>query len=351
MVPVLSVRVDPGDQVELSVGEPFERSELWRWWREQGRDAAADAMEALCRRRLSPDHHGDLPRWLDAWDRLPRIAGARIDASGDAVRVATDHLADHPADPRIDTDAVRQALLRLHPWRKGPFHILGVDVDAEWRSDLKWNRLASAVDFRGRAVLDVGCGNGYYGWRMLAAGAEFVMGCDPSLLPNIQFQAMRKYAEPPERHFVVPLGDVDLPRDAPLFDVVVSMGVLYHRPHPIDHLERLVDALKPGGELLVETLVIDGDASRVLVPEGRYAKMRNVWFLPSLELLAVWLRRVGLREFRVIDVTATTPREQRRTEWMKYESLADFLDPNDPARTIEGHPAPLRGMVIARKPP
>ena len=40
--------------------------------------------------------------------------------------------------------------------------------------------------------------------------------------------------------------------------------------------------------------------------------------------------------------------EQRRTDWMTSESLAEFLDPNDRSKTIEGYPAPLRAVLTAK---
>ncbi len=52
----------------------------------------------------------------------------------------------------------------------------------------------------------------------------------------------------------------------------------------------------------------------------------------------------------IADVCVTTTEEQRRTEWMVTESLADFLDPNDRSKTVEGYPAPQRAVLIARKP-
>ena len=42
-----------------------------------------------------------------------------------------------------------------------------------------------------------------------------------------------------------------------------------------------------------------------------------------------------------------TIQEQRRTEWMRFHSLADFLDPENPTLTVEGLPAPRRAIVIA----
>jgi tRNA (mo5U34)-methyltransferase len=75
--------------------------------------------------------------------------------------------------------------------------------------------------------------------------------------------------------------------------------------------------------------------------------MRNVWFMPAPDALVKWLARNGFRNVRVLDVSTTTVREQRSTQWMRFKSLADFLDPDDPARTIEGLPAPRRGIFLA----
>ena len=93
------------------------------------------------------------------------------------------------------------------------------------------------------------------------------------------------------------------------FDTTFSMGVLYHRRSPIDHLKELKDTLKPGGQLVLETLVIDGDESQVLVPKGRYAMMNNVWFLPSCPSLKLWLEKVGFKQVTLVDVNETSLEE------------------------------------------
>ena len=128
------------------------------------------------------------------------------------------------------------------------------------------------------------------------------------------------------------------------------MGVLYHRRSPVDHLYELKGALRAGGQLVLETLMIEGDAQAVLTPPGRYAKMRNVWFIPSVAALELWLTRCGFTGIRCVDINRTTTGEQRATDWMTDESLTDFLDPLDPAKTIEGHPAPMRAIFIATRP-
>jgi len=86
------------------------------------------------------------------------------------------------------------------------------------------------------------------------------------------------------------------------------------------------------------------------MPPGRYAKMRNVWFLPSIAVMTLWLQRCGFTEIACVDVSSTSFEEQRSTEWMRFESLADFLDPNDRSKTAEGHPAPVRAIFTATRP-
>ena len=77
--------------------------------------------------------------------------------------------------------------------------------------------------------------------------------------------------------------------------------------------------------------------------------MRNVWFLPSTALMVRWLQRLGFREIDVLHEGPTTPEEQRATEWMHFDSLVDALDTADASRTVEGHPAPRRAVIAARR--
>ena len=285
--------------------------------------------------------HGDLQRWYAAVEALPPLNAEQID-------LQEDFRLDGPCDEATRT-ALDSALRGLIPWRKGPFHPFGVHVDTEWRSDWKWQRVAPHLDLQGRRVLDVGCGNGYYMWRMLGAGARSVVGIDPNWLFLCQFLAMKNYLpDMPAWH--LPLAIEELPAKLLGFDTVFSMGVLYHRRSPIDHLLELKDCLRKGGELVLETLVVEGDAQQVLVPEDRYAQMRNVWFLPSVPALELWLRRAGFLDVRCVDVSVTSVEEQRSTDWMRYQSLPEFLDPLDHRRTLEGLPAPRRAVLVARKP-
>jgi len=286
--------------------------------------------------------HGDLARWQADIDKLPTMANIARIPDADTIQIGQE--ADLPHGGKLQLE---QPLKGLQPWRKGPYRLFGLDIDTEWRSDWKWRRLQNHIaPLKHRLVLDVGCGNGYHCWRMLGAGAKMVIGIDPLLLNVMQFQAIRKlYGEAPV--FVLPLGAEDLPANLKIFDTVFSMGVLYHRRSPLDHLLELRDCLRPGGELVLETLVIDGDLGEVLVPEDRYAQMRNVWFIPSCASLASWLKRCSFTNIRVIHVTTTSTEEQRSTAWMHFQSLKDFLDPTNPQLTVEGLPAPKRAIILA----
>ncbi len=244
-------------------------------------------------------------------------------------------------------NALRHSLRTLMPWRKGPFDFFGIRIDTEWRSDLKWARLEQAIQpLPGRQVLDIGCGSGYHLWRMLGGGAKSALGLEPYFLSVMQFLLFKKYQiEAP--NLILPLRLEDFPQNLACFDTVFSMGLFYHQRSPFDHLFHLRSLLRPGAELVLETLVIEGADGQVLVPDDRYAKMRNVWFIPTTLTLESWLKRSGFKNINLIDVSRTTSAEQRRTEWMEYESLADFLDPIHPEKTVEGYPAPVRAIFTA----
>ena len=299
--------------------------------------------DGLAQRLLESQQHGDLERWQASLNKLPTLGDVEADL---ATGVCLHSVA---ASGEETQDQLLEGLRGLHPWRKGPFNLFGVHIDTEWHSDWKWQRVAPHVDLRGRRVLDIGCGNGYYMWRMWQAGASLVIGVDPNLLFLNQFEAVKRYL-PDAPVWQLPFTLEALPEPSNAFDTVFSMGVLYHRRAPIDHLLQLKACLRPGGELVLETLVIEGDENHCLLPEDRYAQMRNVWFLPSVPMLARFLARAGFTGIRCVDLNRTSIEEQRSTEWMQFQSLPDFLLPGDPDKTIEGHPAPLRATMIATKP-
>ena len=299
-------------------------------------------------------NYAHAPAYQAAVSRLPDIDADNVDLNGAAITTQT-------AFTEAQFKQSEALLKKLMPWRKGPFLIGArdrvIDIDTEWHSDWKWARVAPHLSaLQGRRVLDVGGGSGYHGWRMAGAGADTVVIVDPSCLFYHQFMALRHFIGSADvnesgryRTHYIPVPLEALPTHSQLFDTVFSMGVLYHRQSPFEHLQQLKGQLIKGGELVLETLVIDGDANTVLVPHDRYAQMNNVYFLPSVAALIGWLEKAGFREVRCVDVSVTSTEEQRQTAWMTYHSLSDFLAPDDKSKTLEGYPAPKRATLIAKK--
>ncbi|MBU2925724.1 tRNA 5-methoxyuridine(34)/uridine 5-oxyacetic acid(34) synthase CmoB [Colwellia sp. 4_MG-2023] len=284
--------------------------------------------------------HGEFKHWQKTLEALPNGQSNNVDLTT-SVTVGSKGDLNPGEEKRLEN-----LMKKFKPWRKGPYHIHGLHIDTEWRSDFKWDRLAEHIgDLSGKYVLDIGCGSGYHLWRMRGAGAKFVVGVDPTQLFLMQFNAVQHFIQDKAVN-LLPLGVEQLP-ELKSFDTVFAMGVLYHRRSPIDFLYQLKSQLVKGGELVLETLIVDGDENTVLVPGERYAKMRNVWFLPSAKAMCAWLERCGFSNIRVVNTDITALDEQRKTEWIDTESLSDFLDPEDNSKTIEGYPAPQRAIFIA----
>jgi len=308
----------------------------------RARSPADSWLAAVCDLAETKFHnhsHGDLPRWLEALSRLPATQSA-ANLNGPVPVLGK---------PVQDQQALKQCLMELHPWRKGPLELGGVKIQTEWRSDWKWQRVAPHVDLNGHRVLDIGSGNGYFGMQMLGAGAQFVVGIDPTLVFVMQWLACRHFSGDIP-NYVLPLGIEELPELPVGLDTVFSMGVLYHRKVPEAHLRQIHSLLKDGGTMVLETLVLPKSREEcLLVPGSRYARMRNVWAIPGTSRLTDWVTDAGFSSARLVDTTPTTTHEQRSTDWMRFESLEQALDPMDPGLTVEGLPAPVRAIVVARK--
>ena len=288
--------------------------------------------------------HGDLPKWLKVLNKLSFDMPKQLDLKTSVT------LGDEKSLPKGEQAKLESLLRSFHPWRKGPYHLHGIHIDTEWRSDWKWDRVLPHISpLKNRYILDVGCGNGYHMWRMLGEEAKLVVGIDPSELFLVQFEAIKRIMGGNNKAHLLPLGIEKLPA-LQAFDTVFSMGVLYHRKSPLDHLIQLKNQLRKDGELILETLVIDGDENAVLVPVNRYAQMHNVYFFPSAKALKVWLEKVGFVDVKIVDECITSLDEQRSTSWMTHNSLPEYLDPKDASKTIEGYPAPKRAILVARNP-
>lgn len=294
-------------------------------------------------RWVNQDKKGFL-RYRRPFEHLASFRAQHIDCTGDTVVLgAAEEITEQ------DQHDIRVNLKLFMPWRKGPFSVFGIEIDSEWRSNRKWQRLLPALpDLREKNVADIGCNNGYYMFRMAEHRPRFVLGFEPSVQHYYCFKALNSIAGFNQLHIDL-LGVEHLPLFPACFDVVFLMGVIYHRPSPIDTLRDAYAALAPGGTLILESQAIPGEDSMALFPETTYAKAPGIYFIPTGRCLANWMKKAGFERVELFCSHPMSEEEQRRTEWMTFESYSDFLKADNPMLTAEGYPAPHRVFLRGTK--
>ncbi|MCK4839231.1 MAG: tRNA 5-methoxyuridine(34)/uridine 5-oxyacetic acid(34) synthase CmoB [Desulfobulbaceae bacterium] len=283
-------------------------------------------------------------RYRHPFESIKHIRAAHLDFSGDTVKIGRrDELGE------ADHDKVIEVMRNFIPWRKGPFEVFGVEIDAEWRSERKWHRLQQALpDLKDKIIADIGSNNGYYLFRMAAHQPRLALGFEPHLHHHFTFKTLNSLANQDNLKSEM-LGVEQIGLFENCFDVIFMMGILYHRISPVEVLKETLKALRPGGTLIVESQAIPGEEPIALFPEKTYAKAPGTYFVPTGPCLTNWTTRAGFKDVELFASHPMDNNEQRRTAWMDFESYDNFLDPSNPALTIEGYPAPIRVFIKARK--
>jgi SAM-dependent methyltransferase/uncharacterized protein YbaR (Trm112 family) len=144
-------------------------------------------------------------------------------------------------DPQVKT-----ALSFGFEWTRFP------EMYAEWdRSFLDYMQPHGPEFFRGKKVLDAGCGNGRFAYYAAKYGAE-VWAID--LGPAVEVAKRNTAALNEDRAGTVQVVQADLHRPpfAPeSFDFIYSIGVLHHLPDPEQAFQNLLQYLKPEGEIQI----------------------------------------------------------------------------------------------------
>lgn len=310
-------------------------------------NAQRDEIEHLLAEKkqwLSQPKKGFL-RYLKIHESIKHLRAKHLDTSSDVVEIGRrEELNDN------DFQKVHEAMRAFIPWRKGPFTVFGIEIDAEWRSERKWNRILPVLpDLKNKVIADVGCSNGYYMFRMAHQQPKWVIGFEPYLHHYSAFNTLNTFAGCDNLRIEL-LGVEHIGFFRQTFDLVFLMGILYHRKSPVEALENIKAALNPGGIIIIESQSIPGEDPVALSPEKTYAKAPGTYFVPTANCLKNWMLRAGFTEVEIFFSHPMSSDEQRRTDWMTFESYEDFIDPRNPAVTIEGYPAPLRVFLKGKVP-
>ena len=279
------------------------------------------------------------PIWK-AINSLPKVDDIRVEIDS-VISIYSDSFTED------DEKVIYSTAKLMQPWRKGPFRVSKTFIDSEWRSFIKYELLKPHFNITNKIVGDIGCNNGYYLFRMLNEKPKKLVGFDPSPIPYCQFKFIDHFLKSGITYELLGVEHIEFYEHK--FDTLFCLGVLYHRSDPIGSLKSLYRGLNSGGELILDTFMIDGDDEVSLTPKKRYSKIPNVYFIPTINALKNWCYRAGFENLEVIGVSKTEPYEQRKTDWIDGESLEDFLDRDDNSRTVEGYPAPKRVYLKAKK--
>jgi tRNA (mo5U34)-methyltransferase len=303
-----------------------------------------EAILALRQERQAQLLNPQVSPYRDAVQAVQDIHSPWFDFSGGVVKVGRGDELTLEQQQRW-----QQALRVFCPWKKGPFELFGIPIDAEWRSDWKWSRILPQISsLHKRRVADIGCHNGYFMFRMAAQEPACVIGFEPVAKHFWNFQLLQNIVQQPTLHFEL-LGVEHIHFYPNFFDTIFCLGILYHHPDPLGLLDKLRQALAPQGEIIIDCQGIPGALPIALTPRKRYARARGIWFLPTQSCLETWLARTGFTQIHCFFAEPLSTEEQRRTSWADLDSLQDFLDPEDSSLTVEGYPAPWRYYLIARK--
>jgi 2-polyprenyl-6-hydroxyphenyl methylase/3-demethylubiquinone-9 3-methyltransferase len=167
---------------------------------------------------------------------------------------------------------------RKQPITRNDLSIYDTHADVWWTGEKRWLRLLQNMvparldyfttvvgDWRGKSVLDLGCGGGFMSEALAQRGAH-VIGVDPSA-PAIAIA--RKHAEASGFAIDYRIGAGEgLRLAANSIDIVVCVDVLEH----VENLDCVIDeirrVLKPGGLFLFDTINRNGLATFVMVTIG-----------------------------------------------------------------------------------
>lgn len=117
---------------------------------------------------------------------------------------------------------------------------------------LDWIYPTKLEYYRGRLVLDAGCGNGGY-TKIVAKYAKHVIGLDKYAIDIARNEVKRC------KNIEIVEGNIETYNPDKKFDAIYSVGVLHHLNHPEKGFKNLVKNLKSGGFINIWVYAEEGN--------------------------------------------------------------------------------------------
>lgn len=150
---------------------------------------------------------------------------------------------------------------------------------------IHWTEPYAPEYFKGKTVLDAGCGTGNHSSYMAEWGAT-IFGIDLSEAITVVYENKNLFK--PNAHFI----QADLyhpPFEENFFDFIYSQGVLHHLPQPEQGFATLVKYLKKGGIILIRMYGKEENFFMIYIIEKGVKKIMRFLKFSVIETLAYTL--------------------------------------------------------------
>jgi SAM-dependent methyltransferase len=253
--------------------------------------------------------------WFPVVDGIPRIFVGEMRS---VYRTDfADFLARHALDEHSEarTDETRAKIATRDSFGFEWTHFAEMLPDWEKNARFYFEPIGGAATLRGQTVLEAGCGKGRHTHYCLRAGGR-VVAVDFSRAIDV---AARNCRDVDGERLFVQADLTALPFAAGSFDAAFSIGVLHHLPDPESGFRRLVDAVRPGGRVLIYVYH---------ALEGEPVKQAILWAVSRLRRITVRLPHRAL-----LPLTTALGYGLYAAVVMPYKALARFA----PTRQLAEH--------------
>lgn len=154
--------------------------------------------------------------------------------------------------------------------------------------DWPTTRFGMPEDLTGKAVLDIGCYDGFFSFEAEKRGALRVSAVDKTLSSGFMFAHK-------ELNSKVMFSDIDLEYRKLIFaaDIVLSYGVLYHLKSPLKHIYELVYATNE--MCLLETAISNETNVPVLEYRPNFENDATNYFYPNKAFIELASKEAGFK--------------------------------------------------------